>query len=145
MKNVGPRANILKASDELKNCLESVGVNEQVPSERVLFREDGRSAGVVLVRKGKVLMSVTSLPKLDRVFSEGSLLGLPATFTGHPYSLTAVAVSDCDIVRVPREDFLQLMRDRTDLCKEATEMLGHEVTFIQAALLEKRRQMAVLV
>jgi CRP-like cAMP-binding protein len=145
MKNVGPRANILKASDELKNCLESVGVNEHVPSERVLFREDGGSAGVVLVRKGKVLMSVTSLPKLDRVFSEGSLLGLPATFTGHPYSLTAVAVGECDIVRVAREEFLQLMRDRTDLCKEATEMLGQEVTFIQAALVEKRRQMAVLV
>ena len=145
MKNVGPRANILKASDELKNCLESVGVSERVPSQRVLFREDDRSAGVVLVREGKVVMSVTTLPKLDRVFSEGSLLGLPATFTGHAYSLTAVAVGECDIVRVPREEFLQLMRDRTDLCKEATDMLGHEVTFIQAALVEKRRQMAVLV
>jgi CRP-like cAMP-binding protein len=145
MKNVGSRLNILQVSDELKTSLESVGISEHVPSEWVLFREDGASAGVVLVRTGKVLMSVAHLPKLDRVFSDGSLLGLPATFTGHPYSLTAATVSECDIVRVPRDEFLQLMRDRPDLCKEATEMLGQEVTFIQAALVEKRRQMAVLV
>ncbi len=145
MKNVGPRANILQASGDLISCLEAVGIVEQVPPQYVLFREDDDSVGVFLVRKGKVRMSVPNFPKLDRVFTENSLLGLPATFTGHPYSLTAVTVSDCDIVRIPREQFLQLMRERTDLCKEATDMLGREVTFIQSALVERRRHLAVLV
>jgi len=34
------------------------------------------------------------------------------------------------------------MRERPDLCREATDMLGRELTFIQSALAERRRQIA---
>ena len=69
---------------------------------------------------------------------------LPPTscWSSHPYSLTAVTVVRSDIVHLPREEFLQLMRERPDLCREATDMLGREVTFIQSALAERCRQMA---
>ena len=142
MKSVGAKSNILRVSVELKAGLESAGRKRGFPPAHVLFREDGKSAGVFLVCKGKVLMGVRDMPKLDRVFSAGSLLGLPATFTGHPYSLTAVAVVQSDIVHVPREEFLQLMRERPNLCREATDMLGCELTFIQSALAERCRQIA---
>jgi CRP-like cAMP-binding protein len=142
MKSVGAKNNILRVSVELKAGLESAGRKRGFPPAHVLFREDGKSAGVFLVCKGKVLMGVRNMPKLDRVFPVGSLLGLPATFTGRPYSLTAVAVAQSDIVHVPPEEFLQLMRERPDLCREATEMLGRELTFIQSALAERCRQMA---
>lgn len=142
MKSVGAKSNILRVSDELKVALESEGRKRGFPRAHVLFREDGKSAGVFLVCKGKVLMGVRNMPKLDRAFSAGSLLGLPATFTGRPYSLTAVALVQSDIVHVPREEFLRLMRERTDLCREATDMLGHELTFIQSALAERRPQVA---
>ncbi len=92
-----------------------------------------------MLLKGKIRMSVHSLPKLDRVFSAGSVLGLPSTFTGRPYSLTARALTDADVVQVPQEAFLQLMRERPELCREATEMLGREVTFIQGALAERKQ------
>ena len=142
MKSVGAKSNILRVSDELKTGLESVGRKRGFLPAHVLFREDGKSAGVFLVCKGKVLMGVRNMPKLDRVFAAGSLLGLPATFTGRPYSLTAVAVAQSDIVHVPRAEFLQLMHDRPDLCREATDMLGRELAFIQSALAERCRQMA---
>lgn len=142
MKSVGAKSNILRVSDELKAALESAGRKRGFPRAHVLFREDGKSAGVFLVCKGKVLMGVGNMPKLDRAFSAGSLLGLPATFTGRPYSLTAVAVVQSDIVHVPREEFLQLMNERPELCREATDMLGRELTFIQSALAERCRQMA---
>jgi CRP-like cAMP-binding protein len=142
MKSVGAKNNILRVSDELKAALESAGRKRGFPRAHVLFREDGKSAGVFLVRKGKVLMGIRNMPKLDRAFSAGSLLGLPATFTGRPYRVTAVAVVQSDIVHVPREEFLQLMRERPDLCREATDMLGHELTFIQSALAERRQQIA---
>ncbi len=95
-----------------------------------------------MVLKGKVRMSVKGLPKLDRVFSAGSVLGLPSTFTGHSYSLTAVALTEVDALHVTQDDFLRLMRDQPELCREATEMLGREVTFIQSALAERRKQLA---
>jgi CRP-like cAMP-binding protein len=142
MKRVAPITSILKVSPAFKSSLEAIGNSKQFSPAHVLFREGGKSVGVFLIRKGKVLMSVNSMPKLDRVFSAGSLLGLPSTFTGHCYSLTAVTIADCEVVFVPREQFLELMRQKPELCREATEVLGPEVTFIHSALTERRRQLA---
>jgi len=143
MKNVGPRANILKASEKLQSSLETAGSKKHYPAAHALFCEDGQNAGVFLVRKGKVRMSVRNLPELDRDFSAGSLLGLPSSFTGRPYSLTAVTLVESDVVHVTRDEFLVLMHDRPELCREATDMLGREVTFIQSALAERHRQLAM--
>ena len=142
MTHVGAQSKILKASAELKSSLETSGRRERFCPTQVLFREDGDNAGVFLLVKGRICMSVKGLPKLDRLFAVGSVLGLPSTFTGHAYSLTAQAVTEADVVHVPAEAFLQLMRERADLCREATEMLGREVTFIQSALAERRKQTA---
>jgi CRP-like cAMP-binding protein len=139
---VGAKANILKASEELKSSLVAAGKSRHCPAAQVLFREDQKNAGVYLVCKGKVRMSVRGLPNLDRDFAAGSLLGLPSTFTGHPYSLSAVTLAESEVVHVPREEFLELMRERPELCREATDMLGREVTFIQSALAERHRQLA---
>jgi CRP-like cAMP-binding protein len=139
MTHVGSQCNILKASAGLKSSLEELGRKERFSPNQALFREEENNAGVFLLLKGKVCMSVNGLPKLDRLFSAGSLLGLPSTFTGHVYSLTAIALTESDAVHVQPEDFVRLMRERTDLCREATEMLGREVTFIQAALAERRK------
>src|ERR1035437_953828 len=76
MKSVGVKSNILKVSDELKAGLESAGLKQELPPAHVLFREDGESAGVFLVFKGKVLMGVRNLPELDRVFSGGLAAGI---------------------------------------------------------------------
>src|SRR5208283_1269204 len=102
---------------------------ERFSTGQALFREGDSNTGVFLLLSGKVCMSVDGLPNLDRLFPAGSLLGLPSTFTGHTYSLTARAVSELDAIHVTQEDFVRLMRERSDLCREATEMLGREVTF----------------
>jgi CRP-like cAMP-binding protein len=142
MKNVGSKVNILKVSAELKASLEVAGCKTRHPAAEVLFREDEESIGVFLVCTGKVRMSVRSLPELDRDFAAGSLLGLPATFTGRPYSLSAVTLTESDVLYVPSHEFLELMRERPELCREATDILGREVTFIQSALAARRRQLA---
>jgi|SRR5271165_4024871 len=142
MKNVGARANILKVSEELKASLEAAGCKQRYPAAQVLFREDGESVGVYLVCTGKVRMSVRNMPNLDRDFPAGSLLGLPSTFTGRPYSLTAVTLAESDVLHVSQNEFLELMRERPELCREATDILGREVTFIQSALAERHRQLA---
>ncbi len=140
MKNVGAQCNFLKVSTDWKACLQEIGSQEHFAVDQFLFQEDGNNAGVYFLVKGKVRMSVKSLPKLDRLFSAGSLLGLPSTFTERPYSLSAVALTEVDVIHVRTQPFLDLMRQRPDLCGQATEMLGQEVTFIQAALAERHRQ-----
>src|SRR5580704_951067 len=140
MKHVGSQCNILKVSPELKSALEAAGRRESFFPSQTLFHEDDNNVGVFLVLKGKVCMSVYGLPKLDRLFAAGSLLGLPSTFTSHVYSLSAIALTETETLHVAQEDFLDLMRDRPELCREAMEMLGREVAFIQAALAERRKQ-----
>ena len=140
MRTVGTASNILKVSSKLKKSLMAAGVVERYPSQHYLFRQDQDSRGVYLVLKGKVCMSLKYLDKLDRTFSSGSLLGIPATFTGQPYSLAAVAVTDAEAVHVERQAFLDLMTHQTELCREATDMLSREVSFIQSALARRRRQ-----
>lgn len=142
MTNVGAQCSFLKGSDELKSCLQPAGRKERFSATQVIFREDEGNTGIYLLLKGKVRMGVRGLPKLDRLLSSGSVLGLPSTFTGHPYSLSAEALTEVDALHVAQETFLQLMRERPDLCREATEMLGREVTFIQSALAERRKQAA---
>ena len=142
MKRVGALSHILKTSSALKASLVEAGKKQHFPAADVLFREEAENAGVFLVLKGKVCLSVKNLPRLDRLFGNGSVLGLPSTFTRHAYSLTATAVTEVEAVHVAPDEFVSLMRDCPELCREATEMLGREVTFIQSALAERRRQAA---
>lgn len=129
----------LTASVEFARALENAGRCESFPSGRALFSLDDENEGVFLIKTGRVCMSVRDRPKLDRVFGPDSLLGVPATFTGQPYSLTAMAVIDTEAVHVLRSDFLQLMQDLPALCREATDMLCKETAFIERAIAERRR------
>ena len=140
MPKVGSKPNILRVSAKLKKSLATAGVLERYSSKHHLFEVDQENQGVYLILKGRVCLSVKDAEKLDRIFSPGSLLGIPATFTGRPYSLAAVAVTDTEVLHVEREAFLVLMAQQPELCREATDMLSREVTFIQAALAERRRQ-----
>jgi CRP-like cAMP-binding protein len=142
MTSVGSQCTFLKASAPLKAALEPIGSREYFSNSQFLFREDDGNMGVFLLVRGKIRMGVRGVPKLDRLFKTGSLLGLPSTFTGHAYSLFAVAETEAEVVHVPQAEFLRLMREHAELCREATEMLGREVTFIQSALAQRRKQAA---
>ena len=65
MKSVETKSNILKVSDKLKAGLGAAGRKRYFPQAHVLFREDSESAGVFLLCKGRVLMGVRNLAKLD--------------------------------------------------------------------------------
>lgn len=129
----------MKASEDLICAMKVAGSREQFARGSSLFEFEDKNNGVFLVLSGKVCMSVTGVPKLDRTFSAGSLLGLPATFTGRPYSLTATALTDAQVVHVSRDEFLKVMQEQPQLCREATDMLCGETRFIHAALAERRR------
>ena len=140
--SVSEQSLILKTSKNLRDCLSEIGQKRHFPAGDMLFREDDDNVGVFLVVGGTVCMKVRGLRRLDRLFDSGSVLGLPSCFTGRPYTLTATAITEADVVHVTREDFLHLMVERLDLCTEATEILGREMTFIHSALIGRRRQTA---
>jgi CRP-like cAMP-binding protein len=139
MATVGTKSNILKVSARLKKLLIGAGRLNTYSANRCLFRIDQQADGVYLVVKGRVRLSLAGLPKLDRIFSPGSLLGLPATFTGHAYSLEATTATEAEVLHVERQAFLELMAGQAEFCREVADILSREVSFIQAALAERRR------
>ena len=140
MANVGSKPNILKVSTLLKKSLVKTGTVVRYSKDQHVFEVDQENEGVYLVLKGKVCLSVQDLRQFDRVFPAGSLLGVPATYTGHTYSLAAVALTEAEVLHIERQAFLELMAQQPDLCRETTDMLSREVSFIHSALAEKRRQ-----
>src|SRR5215472_4078625 len=106
MTRVRSDINMLKVSSKLKKSLVTAGTVERYPSKAVLFEVDDENRGVYLVLKGKVCLSVKDFHKLDRTLSAGSLLGVPATYTGHSYSLAANEVTEAVVCHGERQTFL---------------------------------------
>lgn len=142
MTTVGTLCPTLLAPVSLKNALIEAGKTEHIPRKSALFRAGGRGAGVFLVCSGEVRLEVPGVPQLNRTFSTGSVLGLPSTFSERPYSLTAVSETESEVVHVSKKKFLELMKAEPDLCRDATEILSREVTFIMSALRGQRSSVA---
>ena len=138
MESVGKSCQTLFAPVRLQEALTDIGKREHFGSQSVLFYAGDPNAGVYLVGSGEVRLEVPGMPRLTRVFSSGSLLGLPSTFSEKPYGLTAVSSTESEIVHVSNKKFLDLMKAQPELCREATDILTREIAFIFAALPNKR-------
>ena len=95
----------------------------------VLFRAGALSRGAFLVRKGQVELTLEGGGALypTRVLGPGSLIGLPATVSGEPYSLTAVAIKDCDLDFIPRARVTKLLRTNTTVALQILQILSEEI------------------
>ena len=132
----------LLASSSLADALNAIGKSDRFFRGSLLFRAGDPNASVFLVYDGTVRLRVPEMPSLDRLFSTGSLLGLPSTFNAKPYSLTAACLTDCVVAQVTAGDFLHLMKARPDLCRDATDLLSAELAFILSAVRKRARNTA---
>ena len=139
MKPVGRLCKTLLASEILQDALTPASKPEHFPSEPVLFQVGDKNAGVFFVRGGTVYLHVLNVPQFDRTMSSGSLLGLPPTLGGGPYSLTAECITGCEIVHIGKKKFLNLISARPDLCQEITGILSGELSFIVSVFREYPR------
>lgn len=137
MKHVGSLCQTLLVPARLRTALSKIGEREHFTSQSVLFRAGDKNAGAFLVCTGEVCLHVPGVPHLSRTFSQDSILGLPSTFSDSPYSLTAVSVSDSEVIHIDKAKLLELMQTQPDLCRDANDVLCREVAFILSAL---RRQ-----
>jgi len=116
---------------ELAESLDAIASVYTCHAGAILFRQGQPADGVLVVRQGKVRLSAVSHdsdPRLPyRTVGPGYVLGLPALFSGQPYSLTAEAVGECVCGFVDRERALELVRKRLDLCFQAADLLAREI------------------
>ena len=102
----------------------------------ILFRHGDAVRGLFLIRSGKVSLALdganASFP--SRILGTGSVVGLPATVAGSPYSLTAQVIEDAELAFVPREAVVDCLRQNPQLCFEVMDMLSGEISGTRFAL-----------
>ena len=123
------------AAQALIEALGRVATRHACSRGAVLFQQGQPGDFVLVLRSGKVELFVSSADGSTRLpyrtVAPGYVLGLPALFSGKPFSLTAEALEECEISFVQREAGLQLMRERLDLCLQAASQLAGEVTTLR--------------
>jgi CRP-like cAMP-binding protein len=122
------------APPELRSALEAIASNLEKSKKSILFRRGDMPVGVFLVRKGRVSLALDGTNAASRTLGPGSVLGLPATLNGRPYSLTATVTEDCQLDFVRREAVLCLLRENTFVCFQALQILGSEISDMRRAM-----------
>lgn len=121
----------LRADKKLMAALASCASREIVREEGQSIFEKGQAPrGIFLVKSGAVkvfLESDVGQALMVRVATTNSILGVPATMTKQPYSLTAQAITRTELLQVSLEDFRGLMRRDAALAVQLLALLGNEV------------------
>ena len=115
--------------EEVQNGLEALASTRREQSHAVLFRQGEAPRGVYLIRRGSVVLTLDS--RHHRRAGRGWILGLPSTFSGEPYSLTAVADENCEFAFIPREKVIEFVRLNPALALPLLEVLASEVSAVR--------------
>lgn len=124
-------ATLFPVSDDVRQKVEAVASIRREPKDAVLFRHGDPALGVYLIRKGTVVLDVDG--GVRHSAGPGTVLGLPAIFSGKPYSLGATAAEDCEFAFVPRERFLKLVRSDPTLALELLAVLANQLRALREA------------
>lgn len=126
----------LISSAELREKLERLASIVVKPKGSILFRRGGSPRGVFIVRAGRIGLYLDyeskALPR--RTFGPGAIVGLPASVSGNPYSLTAEAIHESELAFVPRHALIQCLKDNPTLGFEVINMLSSEICDMRSML-----------
>jgi CRP/FNR family cyclic AMP-dependent transcriptional regulator len=91
---------------------------ERYPAGREIFAKGSPGASIIAVLRGTVKMSAVSPEGKEIVFqiiNPGEIFGEIGALDGEERSADAVAMTDCELLAVHRQYFLQLLEKRPDL------------------------------
>jgi CRP-like cAMP-binding protein len=113
----------------LRKALSALATTIHKPKNAVLFRVGQPCRGAFLIRSGEVKLSLDEAAHLyrTRTVRSGFIIGLPAVFSGEPYSLTAQTKTACKLDFVPRKKLLALLRQNPEVGFDIVRLLSNEI------------------
>jgi CRP/FNR family cyclic AMP-dependent transcriptional regulator len=108
--------------------LDSISSQATYPKGAVLFVEGQEPRGAFVICNGRVKLTANSADGKSlilRIADPGEVVGLPATISGRPYELTAEALEPIQANFIPRNEFLQFLREHGEAALKTAEMLCH--------------------
>lgn len=114
---------------QVRRQLQAIAMPVQKDKGTVLFQSGQPCRGAFLIRSGQVRLSLEMAPSLypARTVGPGFVVGLPATFSGEAYSLTAEAKSRCRLDFISRRKLLRLLQENTPAGFQILRLLSEEI------------------
>jgi CRP/FNR family transcriptional regulator len=119
-------------------ALDSISSSATYPKDAILFVEGQDPRGVFVLCNGRVKLSTTSADGksiIVRMAEAGEVVGLAGTLSGKPYELTAEAMEPLQANFIPREAFLNFLKQHGEAAVRVAEILSR---IYHATLLEVR-------
>jgi CRP-like cAMP-binding protein len=119
-----------KLSPDLLQALRGIKSVRLFPKGTTLFQQGSAVMGVYLVEKGEVrilLPTGQSQKQLLEVAGAGTMLGLSEGMGGGVYRIAAEAGDQTTAAFIPREKFLEFLRDHGDFCMEVVRLLSEDL------------------
>lgn len=119
-------------------ALDTISSSATYPKDAILFVEGQDPRGVFVICNGRVKLSTTSADGksiIVRMAGPGEIVGLAGTLSGKAYELTAETLEPIEANFIPREAFLQFLREHGEAAVRVAELLA---SIYQATLLEVR-------
>jgi CRP/FNR family transcriptional regulator, cyclic AMP receptor protein len=103
-------------------------IEEGEPAQDFLQVEEGQVKMYIMNPDGQEFM--------QGVFSPGDSFGEPALLGGFPYPSSAMAMTDSKVWRLPKAEFVQLLKDNFDLHLRLNEVLCKRLQYKSMILTE---------
>ena len=132
---------LLLVQPELQQHLIEAGSRQRYRRKDFLFHRGDPVGGVFLILSGEVRLGLDKNPANfpSRDFGPGTVLGLPATLSDSPYSLTAEVIGDAEVSYICRSDMLERLRQNSKLSFEVMNLLSEELAGTRNALTRIRK------
>ncbi|MFY9561269.1 MAG: cyclic nucleotide-binding domain-containing protein [Terriglobales bacterium] len=119
-----------KLSTDLWQALHGIKSVRVYAKGATLFQHGTVVSGVYVVESGQVrvlLPTAQSRLQLLEVAGPGTILGLSESMSGDRYRVTAEAGEHTTVAFIPRESFVDFLRDHCDFCMQVVRLLSEDL------------------
>jgi CRP/FNR family transcriptional regulator, cyclic AMP receptor protein len=108
-------------------ALDAISSTATYAKEAILFVEGQDCGGVFVLCNGRLKLSTNSADGksiIVRMAEPGEFVGVPATVSGRAYELTAEALEPVQARFIPRDAFIQFLRENAEAAVRVAEILS---------------------
>lgn len=101
-----------------------------IPKGQTIFWEGNKAHGMYCINIGVVKLSILGVDgkeQIVRMVKAGDILGYRALITGEEYTSSAVAMEDTTVCHIPRENFIKLLEENSELSMGVMKLLSKEL------------------